>query len=233
MPPVVIFQDVSKKFGSHSLIDNVSFEVESGSLTTLIGPNGAGKTTIARLMLGLEKPTSGNITTASGLKFGYVPQKLDFNQSLPLTSEAFVKLIAPAYSCRAPLDSATSLIDIESIKDKDISTLSGGQFQKLLLTATLLSKPDVLILDEPLQSLDAGSQQEFYRVIDSMIKQHNTTVFMISHDLFTVMRNSHQVICLNRHICCSGKPGDLNNKQEFIDALSVIGVYSHHHDHKH
>ncbi|MDR0329792.1 MAG: metal ABC transporter ATP-binding protein, partial [Rickettsia sp.] len=93
--------------------------------------------------------------------------------------------------------------------------------------------PDLIILDEPTQSLDVTSQQEFYRIINQIKKRLNITIFMVSHDLFTVMKNSDQVICLNGHICCSGKPNDLAQNQDFLNTLSSIGFYVHHHDHKH
>jgi zinc transport system ATP-binding protein len=231
MEKVIQFQNVSKDFGTEQLLQNVSFAIESSTLTTLIGPNGAGKTTIAKLMLGLELPSSGTIIKKTNLKIGYVPQKLPFDSNFPITAEGFIKLIAPNHE---PNQLQTNnLIDLQQLKNKDVSSLSGGQFQKLLLLATLLNKPDLLILDEPTQSLDVTSQHEFYSYLEKIRLENSTTIFMISHDLFTVMKNSDQVICLNKHICCSGRPSDVNNSKEFIDALSIIGVYNHRHDHKH
>jgi len=232
MSILVRFSNVSKNFGAESLIDNVSFTIKKGVLTTLIGPNGAGKTTIAKLMLGLEKPSSGNITISSKLKLGYVPQNLDFDQTLPINAEKFLSLLAPNEAKQGYGD-FFDFSDFDNIKHKDISVLSGGQLQKLLLVATLLNKPDLIILDEPTKSLDAMSQQEFYRLIECIKKEFNLTIFMISHDLFTVMKNSDQVICLNHHICCSGHPNDIAKNQDFLNTLSTIGFYVHHHDHTH
>lgn len=232
MSILVEFSNVSKRFGSKSLIDNVSFSINKGDLTTLIGPNGAGKTTIAKIILGLQQVSSGKVIIRPNLKIGYVPQKLDFNLSMPINVQTFLALLAPA-----PVNllhyHLINFCDFDRLKDKDISNLSGGQFQKLMLTATLLNDPDFLILDEPTQSLDATSQQEFYRLIEKIKNILQITIFMISHDLFTVMKNSDQVICLNGHICCSGPPNDLTKNQEFIDSLSSIGLYVHHHDHSH
>lgn len=232
MPELVAFQQVSKKFGSKSPLDKVSFSLKKASLTTLIGPNGAGKTTIAKLMLGLEQPTSGRIITTPNLKVGYVPQKLNFSSAMPISVKNFLELLAPnllSLKHQALIDFS----DFDNLKNHDISTLSGGQFQKLLLSASLLNEPDLLILDEPTQSLDAAGQQEFYRLINQIKHDLQMTIFMISHDLFTVMRNADQVICLNRHVCCSGHPHNLTNDQDFVNALSEIGFYVHHHDHKH
>jgi zinc transport system ATP-binding protein len=233
MTSVIKFSNVSKKFDNKDLIFNVSFEVKKGETTTLIGPNGAGKTTIAKLILGLEKQTSGEIDTEQNLKIGYVPQKLGFNNNLPISAEKFLSFFE--------LESGDSqdprlldFIDFKNIKDKDIKSLSGGQMQKLILIAALLNKPQLLILDEPTKSMDVNSQQEFYKLIELVKIEYNLTIFMISHDLFTVIKSSDQVLCLNGHICCSGRPNRSEKEfKELISELSSIGFYNHHHDHRH
>lgn len=232
MQPIIEFRNVSKKFGNKLPISNVSFTVKRNNITTLIGPNGAGKTTIVRLMLGLEKPTSGEIVIDSKLKIGYVPQKFGLSSDLPITVKKFLDLLAPNKSAN-DIKEIHSFIDLERLKDQEISTLSGGQFQKIVLASSLLSKPDLIILDEPLQSLDVTSQQEFYQLINLIRKKLDITIFMISHDLFTVIKNSDQVICLNGHICCSGTPSAITPNSDFSNALSSLGFYTHHHDHKH
>ncbi|HJD63084.1 MAG TPA: metal ABC transporter ATP-binding protein [Rickettsia endosymbiont of Degeeriella rufa] len=230
--PIIEFHNVSKKFGNKLPINNVSFTVKKNNITTLIGPNGAGKTTIVRLMLGLEKPTSGEIIIDPRLKIGYVPQKFNLNSDLPITVKKFLDLLAPN-NLANDIKEIHTFIDLERLKDQEISTLSGGQFQKIVLASSLLSKPDLIILDEPLQSLDVTSQQEIYQLISLIRKKLDITVFMISHDLFTVIKNSDQVICLNGHICCTGTPNAITPNSDFSNALSSLGFYTHHHDHKH
>lgn len=232
MQPIIEFHNVSKKFGNKLPINNISFTVKKNNITTLIGPNGAGKTTIVRLMLGLEKPTSGEIIIDPRLKIGYVPQKFNLSSDLPITVKKFLDLLAPN-NLANDIKEIHSFIDLERLKDQEISTLSGGQFQKIVLASSLLSKPDLIILDEPLQSLDVTSQQEFYQLISLIRKKLDITVFMISHDLFTVIKNSDQVICLNGHICCTGTPNAITPNSDFSNALSSLGFYTHHHDHKH
>lgn len=232
MQPIIEFHNVSKKFGNKLPINNISFTVKKNNITTLIGPNGAGKTTIVRLMLGLEKPTSGEIIIDPRLKIGYVPQKFNLSSDLPITVKKFLDLLA-LNNLANDIKEIHSFIDLERLKDQEISTLSGGQFQKIVLASSLLSKPDLIILDEPLQSLDVTSQQEFYQLISLIRKKLDITVFMISHDLFTVIKNSDQVICLNGHICCTGTPNAITPNSDFSNALSSLGFYTHHHDHKH
>ncbi len=229
---LVEFINVAKSFNQKTLLSDVSFAIKKHEITTLIGPNGAGKTTIARLILGLDVATSGSIIITPGVKIGYVPQKLDLNLDLPITTERFLYLLAPNYSA-ADYQNVKNFINIDKYRHHDISALSGGEFQKFLLAATMLNQPDLIILDEPTQFLDVTSQQEFYRIINQVKNEFKLTVFMISHDLFTVMKNSDQVICLNGHICCSGKPNDLAQNTELLKTISSIGFYTHHHNHKH
>jgi len=229
---LVEFVNVSKSFNQKSLLSDVSFAIKKYEITTLIGPNGAGKTTIARLILGLDQATSGRIVIAPGSKIGYVPQKLDLSPDLPITAEKFLNLLAKDYHSK-DYQNIRDFIDVDKYRNHDISDLSGGEFQKLLLAATLLNNPDLIILDEPIQFLDVSSQQEFYRIINQIKNELKLTIFMISHDLFTVMKNSDQVICLNGHICCSGKPNDITQNKELLTTLSSIGFYTHHHNHKH
>ena len=232
MYPLIEFCSVTKSFETKLLVDNVSFELHQGEITTLIGQNGAGKTTIAKIILGLEKPTKGQVIVRQGLKIGYAPQKLDFTFNMPLNAEGLMRILAPNGIDKEILELA-NFIDFNSIKKIDISALSGGQLQKLVLAGTLVNKPDLVILDEPTQYLDVTSQQEFYKSLNKIKEKTGLTVFMISHDLFTVMKNSDQVICINGHVCCIGKPNDLDKNTDFKNALSEIGLYIHSHDHKH
>ncbi|MGI4775954.1 MAG: ATP-binding cassette domain-containing protein, partial [Janthinobacterium lividum] len=231
---LIKFESVTKKFGDKIPVREINFEIEKGTLTTIIGPNGAGKTTIAKMILGLEQPTSGRIIRKLNISLSYVPQKINLSLSLPITVKGFLNLLSPDHDREKEFTKFAEFIDIRNLAKIDISKLSGGQFQKLLLIANLLRRPDLIVLDEPTQSLDISSQKEFYNLIDNARENNpDLTIFMISHDLFMVMKSSDQVICLNGHICCSGKPNDTNKSQEFINTLSSLGVYNHHHDHKH
>ena len=232
MDTLVEFKSLSKSFGNKLLVDNVSFKLKKGEITTLMGQNGAGKTTLARIILQLEGYDKGQLIIQDNLRIGYVPQKLDFGFSMPLASKDLLKILAPNYNKNYFIE-LSEFINYNKIKNTDISQISGGELQKLILVGTLINKPDLIILDEPTQFLDVTSQQEFYRLLDCLKKTLNLTVFMISHDLFTVMKNSDQVICLNGHVCCSGKPADLEKNTNLKNALSEIGVYIHKHDHEH
>lgn len=232
MSPVVEFCSVNKCFGSKLLVDNVSFKLNPREITTLIGQNGAGKTTIAKMILGLEKSTQGQIKVKDNLKIGYAPQKLDFNFNMPLNAGSLIDILAPGRIGKE-VSELINFADFDNIRKVDISELSGGQLQKLVLAGTLMNQPDLVILDEPTQYLDVTSQQEFYKLLKQIKETTGLTVFLISHDLFTVMKNSDQVICINGHVCCIGKPNEASNNLDFKNALSEIGFYVHSHDHVH
>ncbi|MEA0970657.1 putative metal ABC transporter ATP-binding protein [Candidatus Megaera venefica] len=232
MIPLIEFKSLSKRFGNHKVVEGVSFKLNKGEITTLIGQNGVGKTTLAKIILGLEPYDSGELIIAKDLRIGYVPQSLDLSFAIPITVKGLLEILSQHKTISK--DFALSyFLDFEEIKNKDISEISGGQLQKVLLAGTIMSKPDLIILDEPTQYLDVASQQEFYKTLVELKNKFGITIFMISHDLFTVMKNSDQVICLNGHVCCSGKPTDIDSNSDFKNALSEIGVYIHTHDHKH
>ena len=116
--------------------------------------------------------------------------------------------------------------------------LSGGEFQRVLLARAILKKPNLLLLDEPLQGVDVNGQIELYKLIGSLKASLNCSIFMISHDLHLVMAKTDRVLCLNQHICCQGHPEDVSQHPEYLkllgdSAAKELAVYTHHHDHHH
>ena len=229
---VVRLENVLKKYHNKTLLSDISFIIKQGEITTLIGPNGAGKTTIAKLMLGLEKPNAGKIFVKKNLKLSYVPQKLNFSTNFPITVQEFLALLVTNYQPNQ-LAEYKNFIDLTTLLTLDVNSLSLGQLSKLSIIATIMNKPDLIVLDEPTQSLDIVSQKAFYQLIESRKKNYGTTFFIISHDVFTVMKNSDQVICINGHICCSGRPEEKKYDDQFLETLSELSLYNHHHDHSH
>lgn len=227
MSAIVKFTDVSKNFDGQKVLDKVSFQIDKASITTLIGPNGAGKSTVAKLMLAIEQPTSGDIARFT-TRISYIPQKLTFNSNLPMDVKSLVKYLSGVSGTNN--STIAEFAQLEHLANKQIIDLSGGQLQKVLLAASMMNNPELIVLDEPTQGLDINAQQDFYRLLEDLRRQFNISIFMISHDLYAVMKNSDQVLCLNNHICCSGKP-DKHFKAN--KDLPDIVPYTHHHDHDH
>jgi zinc transport system ATP-binding protein len=235
---IIKFEKIYKNFNSKPALEDINFSINKGEILTIIGPNGAGKTTIAKLALGIEKPTSGKITTKKKIVIGYVPQKLEINPNLPLDVKSFLEILSGKDSLnqeeyRTALE--VSMLEIDIFQS--IDTLSGGQIQRLLIAAAILRKPDLLILDEPLQGLDINGQANFYNIIESIRQKYQAAILMISHDLFTVMKKSSEVVCLNKHICCRGTSADLVDQDKYLRVFGIesqnIGIYKHAHDHSH
>lgn len=233
---LVDLQNIHIKFGREAVIQDVSFTLNRGEITTLIGPNGAGKTTLVRAVLGLVDPSEGHISRQDNLRVGYMPQKLHIDSTFPLTVKRFLQ--TARYSDMAALLQALEDVKAGSLIDKSVHSLSGGEMQRVLLARALLQRPELLVLDEPAQGVDINGQVELYNLIGKIRDQHGCAVMMISHDLHLVMASTDKVICLNRHVCCSGRPEQVSADPSYLELFGVPGaenlaLYSHHHNHRH
>lgn len=227
-------QKISVNLQGKRILDQVDLNVQQGEIVTLIGPNGAGKSTLVRVILGLLKPDSGTINKPAKLSIGYMPQKLIIDPVLPLTVRRFLTL---ARKCReSHLQETLAEVGAEDLLDYPMQTLSGGETQRVLLARAMLRNPDLLILDEPVQGVDITGQEELYRLIGNIRKRHGCGILMISHDLHLVMSATDKVLCLNRHVCCSGHPDTVRVDPNYVALFGktpVLMPYSHHHDHDH
>ena len=226
---------VAVSFNGQPVLDNVQLSVQPGEIVTLIGPNGAGKTTLVRVVLGLLQPDSGNVRRAPRLRIGYMPQKLHVDATLPLSVLRFLRLV-PGVDRKRAL-AALAEVGAEQVIDSPLQSISGGEMQRVLLARALLREPQLLVLDEPVQGVDVAGQAELYRLISRLRERHGCGVLMVSHDLHLVMIATDQVVCLNRHVCCSGHPEQVSGDPAFIELFGQdaksLAVYHHHHDHDH
>ncbi|PNK61854.1 metal ABC transporter ATP-binding protein [Psychrobacter sp. FDAARGOS_221] len=196
------------------LLTNISLNILPGEKISVIGPNGAGKSTLMKLILGLITPTSGHIHRHPDLKVSYVPQKFSVPPILPLRVQ---DLLAQTNNELSADEQAFlyQRLSITPLLKKQVIHLSGGETQRVLLARSFLSKPNLLILDEPMQGLDPESERWLYEFIDDLPPFLQCAMVVVSHDLHWVMRGSRRVICLNKHICCEGQPSDIGVSQEF------------------
>lgn len=231
MSALIELHGVSKAFGGQPVLDEITLQLERAAITTLIGPNGAGKSTLVRVILGLLKPDRGvRISRANSI--GYMPQRLHVDQTLPLSLLRFMTLAHRDSShCRATLERVG--LAGETLQ-QPIHQLSGGQLQRAMLARAIVHRPELLVLDEPVQGLDIAGQSALYRLIDELVAELNCAVLMVSHDLHVVMSASHQVICLNGHICCQGMPEQVRSDPSYLGIFGpATAIYNHHHDHVH
>ena len=227
---LISLDKVNKGFTGQHVLHNVSLQLNQGEITTLIGPNGAGKSTLVRIILGLLKPDSGSVIPAANLNIGYMPQKLHIDPTLPISTCRFLQLANTSHSaCHSALES----VGIGHLAATPIQKLSGGEMQRALLARAILRKPNLLVLDEPVQVVDVNGQNELYKMIGELSKSLNCAVLMVSHDLHIVMSATDQVICLNHHICCYGRPEQVTKDPAYLDIFGETAIYAHHHDHQH
>ncbi|MCB1666953.1 MAG: zinc ABC transporter ATP-binding protein ZnuC [Pseudomonadales bacterium] len=228
---LIKLDNVGKQYRSKVAIDSVSLSIYTGQIITLIGPNGAGKTTLARIVLGLEKPSSGVIFRKNALKIGYMPQKLHIDLTLPLTVLRFLQLAEPD---KIRCAHALQQVGIEHLSNSPLQSVSGGEMQRALLARAILCKPDLLVLDEPVQGVDVIGQEALYHLIAKLRDSLGCAVLMVSHDLHLVMSATDEVVCLNQHICCHGSPEQVTTSPAFLEIFGAkTAFYQHDHDHKH
>lgn len=235
MTTLIQAQNVSLKIDQKTILDNVSVDLHANEILTIIGPNGAGKTSLVRVLIGLMQPNSGTVTYPKPLTFGYMPQKLQLNPTMPLPVSSFLKVKG---SSEALLQQTLQELSIEKLYHSSMHSLSGGERQRVLLARAMLRKPDILVLDEPAQGVDISGQNRLYSLIDEVRQRHHCSVLMISHDLHLVMAKTDRVICLNQHVCCHGHPDAVSTDEAFLslfgdNSKTSLAHYTHHHDHHH
>jgi zinc transport system ATP-binding protein len=228
--------DIHVYYGGAAVLDGVDVAVEPGEIVTLVGPNGSGKSTLVKVLLGVVRPASGKVRRTPGLRIGYVPQKLHIDASLPMTVARFLSL--PVRRAPARVAAVAERTGIDGLEDRQMTALSGGQFQRVLLARALLTEPQLLVLDEPTQGLDQPGEADFYELLEQVRRETGVGVFMVSHDLHVVMSASDRVVCLNHHVCCSGTPTVVQSAPEYHALFGrgthgALALYQHDHDHEH
>ena len=217
------------------LVEDVSLNVEKGKIVTLIGPNGSGKTTTAKIALGIHKYIKGKVKKFTD-KIGYVPQKISIDWTLPIRVTDFMQLTHNLNENE--IENALGLTGVKHLKNNDLRNLSGGEFQRVLIARAISKKPDLLVLDEPVQGVDFKGEIALYELIKTISDKINCGILLISHDLHVVMTATDYVVCLNGHVCCSGSPSSVAKNKEYQKlfgdrASTILSVYEHRHDHTH
>ncbi|MFT3690194.1 ATP-binding cassette domain-containing protein [Paenirhodobacter sp.] len=236
MTPLISARGLSVRHGEAVVLSHVDFDIAAREIVTVIGPNGSGKSTLIRALIGLEPAAEGRVVRQPGLSIGYVPQKLHIDASLPMTVRRFLSL--PKRVTDAEAGAALARTGVPGLGGRQITGLSGGQFQRVLLARALLVRPQILILDEPTQGLDQPGTAAFYRLIEQVRAETGAAVLMVSHDLHVVMASSDRVICLNGHVCCAGTPRVVSEAPEYralfgLGTGGAFALYQHIHDHDH
>ena len=231
---VLSVRNLSIVFAGRRVIHNLSFEVERGESLAIIGPNGAGKTVLLRALLNLV-PFEGVIQWAEEIRLGYVPQSIAADRRLPLHVRDL--LGAKAHLMKLPpsaISEAAAIVHLApELLDARVGVLSGGQFQKVLITFALLGDPSVLLVDEPTASLDELAQEHIYELLGELQRNRNLTVLLVSHDLSIVYQFATKVLCLSSAMPCFGPPREILTPETLAAVYSGVPKFYHHvHDHR-
>lgn len=233
---LITAQGLEISYGNKVVLRDVDFAISPGEIVTIVGPNGSGKSTLIRSLLGIVPVRSGTIHHQPDLTIGYVPQKLSIEADMPMTVARFLNL--PTRRAQADMLAVCEQVGAPGLMQRQMTSLSGGQFQRILLARAVLGQPDILILDEPTQALDQQGVAGFYRLIERFRSEMGCAVLLVSHDLHVVMSASDRVICLNGHICCEGHPEMVSEAPEYralfgAGTSGALALYRHEHDHEH
>jgi len=198
---------LSVHFDATRVLTDLSFNVAKGSSVAIIGPNGAGKTVLLRALIG-SLQFSGTVRWTKGVRIGYVPQKLDLERDIPITGVDFLSArAAVAHKPAVDFSSVLAPVGIPlEVAQQPIGTMSGGQFQRLLIAFALVGDPNVLLLDEPTAGVDEPGQEHLNELVRRLQKNQGLTVLFISHELSIVYKNADYVLCLSRARTCFGSP---------------------------
>ena len=234
---LVKVNDLVVKECSRIILKAVNLTISRNQIVTLVGPNGAGKSTLVKSILGLTNITSGSIVLEPKINIGYMPQKLAIETLMPLSVDRFLKL-ANSRFLNKQLDEICDKLKIRGLLEQALQNISGGELQRVLLARALLNKPDLLVLDEPAQGVDINGRAELYRLIKAIRDSYQCGILMVSHDLHIVMEGTDEVVCLNKHVCCSGHPKIVTQDPKFVNLFGMhessgVTVYTHHHNHQH
>ncbi len=218
------------------LVREVTMSVSAGEIVTLIGPNGSGKSTTAKMALGIMAPSEGGVYRQENARVSYVPQKLSIDWTMPLKVDRFISLTR--FLSKKEIKKVLSMTETEHLYDAEVRTLSGGEFQRVLLARAIACSPQFLVLDEPVQGVDFNGEIALYKLIEKIRNELNCGIILISHDLHVVMSSTDRVVCLNGHVCCSGTPAVVATEPEFRAlfgdrAANELAFYKHQHDHEH
>lgn len=218
--------NISVQYGERLVLNQINLNLYEQEIVSLIGPNGAGKSTLVKVILGIVRPTQGDIQRHQPLQISYVPQKFHPSSSLPL------RVIDVLHAEHADPTRQQQLIEqlkLQPLLTRSIHHLSGGERQRMLLARALLKQPNLLVLDEPMQGLDVQSEEELYQYIQNLPQQLGCSILIVSHDLQWVMQGTARVVCLNHHICCTGTPEIVQQNAEYQAIFGKKLWYQHHH----
>lgn len=241
MQEVIKLENVTYRYNSDLVLEDISFKADEADLLGIIGPNGAGKTTLFSLILGLLEGYQGKITVFGEdirnnrkvlKKIGYIPQKNIIDQGFPATVEEIVSLGVFERKTKDKIISAIKTVGLLEQKHKRIGELSGGQQQRILIAKALVNEPQLLILDEPTTGIDLETQNKFYALLRKLNSENKITIILASHDLDAINKLANKIACVNRKMSFHGDAREFFGNEQLLKSYSESSMQAHMHLHK-
>jgi zinc transport system ATP-binding protein len=238
---VIKLENVTYRYNSDLVLEDISFKADEGDLLGIIGPNGAGKTTLFSLILGLLEGYQGKITLFDEdirnnrkvlKKIGYIPQKNIIDKGFPATVEEIVSLGVFERKTKDKIISAIKTVGLLEQKHKRIGDLSGGQQQRILIAKALVNEPQLLILDEPTTGIDLETQNKFYALLRKLNSENKITIILASHDLDAINKLANKIACINRKMSFHGDAREFFGNEQLLKSYSESSMQAHMHLHK-
>jgi zinc transport system ATP-binding protein len=230
--PLLEVNNLNVRFGASSILKDISFSLDKGTVIAIVGPNGSGKTTLFKALLGVI-PFEGEIQWLKNTKIGYVPQRVSIDKDLPLSVMEFLRLknisLNEIYEALESVGFATHHVQEHFFKTK-LANLSGGELQKVLIARAIMGHPDVLLFDEPTAGIDVRGEQSIYSLLEKLHQELGLTIMLISHDFNVIYKYATDVLCLNKERICYGPPKEVLTP-EALEKLygEKIKAYTHEH----
>ncbi len=249
--PIFDVKNLNFNVRGQTILSNISLEIYNGEYIAIIGPNGGGKTTLARMLLGLEKPTTGTVKIfgkklgdfKSWDKIGFVPQRASLvDANFPATALDIVNMgrtskrgifSSMKKEDKDAVQDAMMKMDIMDLKDKMIGTLSGGQRQRVMIARALASKPEILILDEPNTGVDMVSQKSFYTLLAKLNKEEKITIVFITHDIGVIADDIGRLFTINQKAIICNDPKEALSCEDMSQLYGIDAHLIHNHKHEH
>lgn len=241
MQEVIKLENVTYRYNTDLVLEDISFKADEADLLGIIGPNGAGKTTLFSLILGLLEGYQGKITVFGEdirnnrkilKKIGYIPQKNIIDQGFPATVEEIVSLGVFERKTKDKIISAINTVGLLEQKHKRIGELSGGQQQRILIAKALVNEPQLLILDEPTTGIDLETQNKFYALLKKLNSENKITIILASHDLDAINKLANKIACVNRKMSFHGDAREFFGNEQLLKSYSESSMQAHMHLHK-
>ena len=241
MQEVIKLENVTYRYNTDLVLEDISFKADEADLLGIIGPNGAGKTTLFSLILGLLEGYQGKITVFGEdlrnnrkvlKKIGYIPQKNIIDQGFPATVEEIVSLGVFERKTKDKIISAINTVGLLEQKHKRIGELSGGQQQRILIAKALVNEPQLLILDEPTTGIDLETQNKFYALLRKLNSENKITIILASHDLDAINKLANKIACVNRKMSFHGDAREFFGNEQLLKSYSESSMQAHMHLHK-